>query len=88
MSNSKDPSTNIPERGTSAWRKNESIINKHPALKRARDTAEGFKPSSGITQAPVSAEYKANYDNIDWSVKSDSKPSFRTSVNGRYTDGE
>lgn len=40
---------NIPDAGTAQWRKNEKIINENPVLKKARDTAEGFKPKSGST---------------------------------------
>jgi len=34
---------NIPKKGTSQWRKNETIINNNPALKQARDISEGLE---------------------------------------------
>ena len=83
MSNSK-----IPEKNSSQWKKNESIIAKNSALRAARDISEGFKPSSGITTGGnVSEEYKSNYDKIDFSVRMpDEKKGFRVKVNGRYID--
>ena len=42
MSNSKD-NNNIPEKNTTQWKKNEKTINENPALKQARDIAEGLE---------------------------------------------
>ena len=33
----------IPKKETKSWIKNESIINKHPGLKQARDIAQGIE---------------------------------------------
>ena len=78
----------IPTTGSSQWKKNEKMIATNPVLRAARDTAQGFKASSGITTGgDVSPEYKANYDNIDWTKREGvGKPTFRTKVNGKYTD--
>ena len=60
----------------------------NPVLRAARDTAQGFKASSGITTGgDVSEEYKSNYDKIVWDKREEAeKPKFRTKVNGKYTD--
>jgi len=78
----------IPTTGSSQWKKNEKMIATNPVLRAARDTAQGFKASSGITTGgDVSPEYKENYDNIDWTKREGvGKPTFRTKVNGKYTD--
>ena len=61
---------NTPPKGSDQWKKNESIIAKNPALRAARDKAEGFTKSGGeIRTNPASEQYKANYDLIDWSKK-------------------
>lgn len=40
----------IPKKETKTWVKNESIINKHPGLKQARDIAQGIeKPAHKYT---------------------------------------
>ena len=39
----------IPPKGSSQWKKNEKMIASNPVLRAARDTAEGFKASSGIS---------------------------------------
>ena len=77
---------NVPKKGSSQWRKNESIIAKNPILRAARDKAEGFKPGSGISSADNSAEYKAGYDQIDWSKRDNSKRSYKLKVNGVEVD--
>lgn len=42
----------IPDKGTSEWKKNETIINNNSALKQARDIAEGIeKPAHKYTSA-------------------------------------
>ena len=55
---------NTPPKGSKQWRKNESIIAKNPILRAARDTAEGFRPGSGITSAGNSQAYKDGWDRI------------------------
>ena len=80
MSSSNKP----PEKNSSQWIKNEKIINKNPLLRQVRDTAEGFKPGSGIT----SAGFGDNYDQIDFSKKDNSKRTYRVKINGRYVDEE
>ena len=78
----------IPEKNSKQWIKNEKLIAKNPVLRGARDTAEGFKPSSGITTgADVSQQYKDNYDKIDFSRRDPKeKKGFRVKINGRYVD--
>ena len=78
----------IPKTGSSQWKKNEKMIATNPVLRAARDTAQGFKASSGITTGgDVSEEYKSNYDKIVWDKREEAeKPKFRTKVNGKYTD--
>lgn len=79
----------IPKKGSSQWKKNEKLIASNPVLRAARDGAEGFKPSSGISSFDNSEEYKANFDKIDWGKRDDKiKPKYRTKVNGKYTDEE
>jgi hypothetical protein len=84
MSNDGKP----PKVGTSQWKKNEKMIATNPVLRAARDTAQGFRASSGITTGgDVSPEYKSNYDKIVWTKREEAeKPKFRTKVNGKYTD--
>jgi len=71
------------------WIANEKIIAKDPVLRGARDTAEGFKPSSGITTGSNDAEYKAGYDKIKWNADKP-KPKFKVRVNGvlQYPEDE
>lgn len=78
----------IPTKGSSQWKKNEKMIASNPVLRAARDTAEGFKASSGITTGgDVSQQYKDNYDKIDFTKREEAdKPKFRTKINGKYTD--
>ena len=56
-----------PKKGSSQWKKNESIIAKNPLLRGVRDHAEGFKKGSGIVSGDNSQQYKDNYDKINWS---------------------
>ena len=80
---------NIPKKNTSKWIKNEKLIAKNPVLRGARDRAEGFKPSSGITTGANDEQYKEGYDKIQWGKKDpNKKPSFRIKVNGKYIDEE
>lgn len=45
-----DKKKTIPKKETTSWKKNESIINKHPGLKQARDIAQGIeKPAHKYT---------------------------------------
>lgn len=69
-----------PEKNTSQWKKNEKIINENPALKQARDIAEGvekparhYKSSGGQWHGGKgsrprvntnSQQYKDNWDRI------------------------
>ena len=55
---------NIPKKNTRQWIKNEKLIAKNPVLRSARDTAEGFKPSSGITTGGNDQAYKDGWDRI------------------------
>ena len=70
-----DKKSTVPEKGTSQWKKNEKIINENPALKRARDIAEGIeKPASAYSNNGgkgsaaksfvYSQQYKDNWDRI------------------------
>lgn len=66
----------IPQKNSSQWKKNETTIRDNPALKMARDTAEGInKPAGHYKQthggkgsAPrtnyLSDQYADNYDKI------------------------
>ena len=80
--------SDIPKKGSKQWKANEKMIATNPVLRAARDTAQGFKASSGITTGgDVSDEYKSNYDKIVWDKREEAvKPKFRTKVNGKYTD--
>ena len=78
-----------PEKNTRTWVKNEKLIAKNPVLRNARDKAEGFKPSSGITTGVNDQQYKDGYDKIDWNSNKDKpKPKFRVKINGVYQDEE
>ncbi len=73
------------------WIANEKIIAKDPVLRGARDTAEGFKPSSGISTGANDAQYKSGYDKIKWNKNHDKpKPKFKVRVNGvlQYPEDE
>jgi hypothetical protein len=76
-----------PKQNSRQWVKNEKLISKNSYLRRARDKAEGFKPSSGITTGANDQEYKDGYDKINW-TKNKPKPSFRVKINGKYQDEE
>ena len=62
---------NIPKKNTRQWIKNEKLIAKNPVLRSARDTAEGFKPSSGITTGGNDQAYKDGWDRIFGKKKKD-----------------
>lgn len=55
-----------PKKNSSEWKKNESIIAKHPGLRAARDISEGFTPgkSMGTGGWTPTQAYKDNYDAI------------------------
>ena len=57
---------NTPKKNSSQWRKNESIIAKHPGLRAARDISEGFTPgkTTGTGGWTPTDAYKANWDAI------------------------
>lgn len=77
-----------PEKNSRKWIKNESLIAKNPVLRNARDKAEGFKPSSGISTGANDQQYKDGYDKINWNSSKRNKPSFRIKINGKYQDEE
>lgn len=55
-----------PKKNSSQWRKNESMIAKHPGLRAARDISEGFTPGKSVGTGgwTPSEAYKNNYDLI------------------------
>ncbi len=56
--------TQPPEKGSKEWVRNERIINRHPGLKAARDTAEGLSSrGTNYLDAPSEA-YKAGWERI------------------------
>tara|TARA_R110002126_G_scaffold69925_1_gene176372 strand:+ start:1455 stop:1727 length:273 start_codon:yes stop_codon:yes gene_type:complete len=73
------------------------IIDKSPALKRAKDISEGgsgkmYSASDGgkgsdMRPGAYTQEFKDNFDKIDW-TKNKEKPNFRIKVNGVYVDDE
>tara|TARA_R100001463_G_scaffold43503_3_gene90723 strand:+ start:11482 stop:11757 length:276 start_codon:yes stop_codon:yes gene_type:complete len=77
-----------PKKNSSQWKKNESLIAKNPTLRAARDTAEGFKPGSGISTGPNDEEYKAGYDKIDWTKRDNTKRNYKIKINGVYQDDD
>ena len=81
--------TEPPKKNSRQWVKNESLIAKNSYLRKARDKAEGFKPSSGISTGANDQQYKDGYDKIDWNSNKDKpKPKFRVKINGVYQDEE
>ncbi len=78
-----------PKKGSSTWKKNEKLIAKNPLLRQVRDTAEGFKPGSGISNAgDISEQYKSNYDKIDFKGVRTEKKNYRVKINGKYVDDD
>ena len=77
---------NIPKKNSRKWINNEKLIAKNPILRKARDTSEGLKPSSGITTGANDQQYKDNYDKINWTKNK--KPSFKVRVNGKVINDE
>jgi len=88
---------NVPETGSSQWKKNEKIINENPILKKARDKSQGFNTDSksysathgGKGSARRSGDeqvFKDNYDQIDWGKKLSTNTNFRVKINGKYVD--
>ena len=78
----------VPKKNSSKWIKQEKIISKNPVLRGARDRAEGFKPSSGITTGANDEQYKEGYDKINWNTKDKPKPKFKIRVNGKVINDE
>ena len=95
---SEDKQSNVPQKNSAQWKKNEKIINNHPGLKQARDISEGIeKPDrhykqthGGKGSAPRinlnSQKWKDAYDQIDWSGIRNEKKSYRVKINGVYQD--
>lgn len=77
-----------PDKKTSQWKKNESIIAKNPFLRAQRDKKEGLGTSSAINSGVNDEQYKENYDKIKWSKDKKEKPKFRIKINGKYQDEE
>ncbi len=73
--------SNIPEKNSKQWIKNEKLIAKHPGLREARDIQQGFKPGSGISSGVNDEQYKAGYDQIEWNTDKP-KPKFKVRING------
>jgi len=71
-----------PDKKTSQWKKNESIIAKNPFLRAQRDKTQGFAPSSAINSGVNDEQYKQGYDKIQWN-KDKPKPKFKMRVNGK-----
>jgi len=81
--------TDIPKKDSAQWKRNESLINKSPELRRIRDIQQGFNPSSSISSGIPDEQYKSNYDKIQWDRSKDKpKAKFRTKINGKYIDEE
>jgi len=78
---------NTPKKGSKQWKKNESIISKHPVLRAARDQSEGLGSSSIINTGVNDEQYKAGYDKIEWN-KDKPKPKFKVRINGVLQDNE
>lgn len=66
----------------------DNIINKTPYLKKLRDQSEGLKYKGDIISGDTSDQYKANYDQIDWSKTKTQKKNYRVKINGVYQDEE
>ena len=88
-----------PEKGTRNYDRNEKIINNNPALKKARDQAQGLlKPDSaysspggkGSASRPGdhSQEYKDNWEKIfgKKNKKPGTKRGYKLKVNGVYVE--
>lgn len=66
--------SDIPEKGSAQWVRNERIINSNPALKKMRDTAEGLSSKGEQYLGAPSQEYKDGWDRI-WGNKNAEKNS-------------
>ena len=80
-----------PDKKTSQWKKNESIIAKNPFLRAQRDKTQGLDGSKvgAISTGVNDQQYKDNFDKIQWGKPEDKpKPKFRMKVNGKYIDEE
>lgn len=71
------------------------IVDKSPKLRALKSQSQGEKPlfsasDGGKGSAPRpgvgSEEYKANFDQIDWSHNRNTKKSYRVKINGVYQD--
>ena len=82
------PWAKAPDKKSSQWKKNESIIAKNPFLRQRRDKTQGLAPSSAINSGVPDEQYKENYDKITWSKDKKTKPKFRIKINGKYQDEE
>jgi hypothetical protein len=65
----------IPEKGSAQWKRNESVIARNPALRRAREVSEGFSGNSTATTGSrvggASEAYKDGWDRIFGNKKED-----------------
>lgn len=59
----------VPERNSAQWRRNEKLIARDKSLRHARDISQGLGTSSDINTQVPTQKYKAGYDQIDWSKK-------------------
>ena len=57
-------STEPPKKGSAEWRRNETIINNNPALKKMRDISQGVSSSGSIVTPPASKEYQEGWERI------------------------
>ena len=64
----------------------DNIINKTPMLKKLRDQSQGLTYKGDIVSDVPSEEYKQNYDQIDWSKRTDEPKTFKVKINGKYQD--
>jgi len=79
---SEKPWAKAPDKKTSQWKKNESIIAKNPFLRAQRDKKEGLSASSTINTGVNDEQYKQGYDKIEWR-KDKPKPKFKMRINGK-----
>ena len=75
----------LPPKNSSQGKKLEKMVYQNPFLKKMRAKSHGEKYND-IVSADNSEEYKANYDNIDWSGVRSEKKSYRVKINGKYVD--
>ena len=75
----------IPNPKSAEGKRLEKMVNQTPALKKLRASSNG-ETYRDIVSADNSAEYKKNYDKINWSGIRSEKKSYRVKVNGVYID--